>query len=261
MHSSTLQGFLRHLRGLTDPNRSRELSDADLLERFRLRREEAAFTLLVQRHGPMVLSACRRILGNVHDAEDAFQATFLVLVRKAGSIQRTQSLAAWLHRVACRLALKARARSALRQLREGEVSPAVLSEDCFDTLSARELRTVLDEEIERLPQKYRMPVILCYLSDKSHEQAARTLGCPKSSLTSRLAKARELLQQRLTRRGFTVPAGLLAALLTEATADAAIPTMFTLSTVRLAAQAYASGGAFNYPQIPTSRFGRRPATL
>jgi RNA polymerase sigma factor (sigma-70 family) len=239
MHASTLQSFLGHLRRLTDPARWRELSDADLLERFRLHREEAAFTLLVQRHGPMVFAVCRRILGNVHQAEDAFQATFLVLVRKAGSIHKQHSLAAWLHRVAYRLALKARAQSIRRQRCEGEVLPAALSVDCPDTLAARELRTALEEEIERLPEKYRMPIILCYLSDQTHEQAACALGCPKSSLTSRLARARELLQQRLIRRGFTVPAGLLAALLTEQTANAAIPSLLTLSTVRLAAQALA----------------------
>ncbi|HTU88541.1 MAG TPA: sigma-70 family RNA polymerase sigma factor [Gemmataceae bacterium] len=239
MHASTLQGFLGHLRRLTDPNRSRELSDADLLERFRMHREEAAFTLLVQRHGPMVLSVCRRILGNAHDAEDAFQATFLVLIRKAGSIQRTQSLAAWLHRVACRLALKARTQSVRRQMREGEVVPAELTEDRLDALAAAELRAALDEEIERLPNKYRMPIVLCYLSDKTHEQAANALGCPKSSVTSRLARARELLQQRLLRRGFTVPVGVLAALLTEQAANAALPSLLALATVRVAVQALA----------------------
>ena len=107
MHASTLQGVLDHLRKLTDPARPRELSDADLLERFRLRREEAAFTLLVQRHGPMVLAVCRRVLGDAHEVEDAFQATFLVLVRDAGIIRKQQSLSAWLHGVASRIAHKA----------------------------------------------------------------------------------------------------------------------------------------------------------
>ncbi len=235
MHSSTLQDFLGHLRRLTDPNRSLELSDADLLERFRTHQEEAAFTLLVQRHGPMVLAVCRRILGDVHGIEDVFQATFLVLIRKEGTIRKQASLAAWLHRTAARLALKARAQAARRQHYEREVPPQF--EDRSDRLADGELRAALEEEIERLPDKYRMPLVLCYLTDKTHEQAACQLGCPKSSITSRLARARELLKQRLIRRGFTAPAGLLAVLLTEATTNAALPAVLTLSTVRLAVRA------------------------
>jgi RNA polymerase sigma factor (sigma-70 family) len=237
MHASTLQGFLGHLRRLTDPARSRELSDADLLERFRLHREEAAFTLLVQRHGPMVLNVCRRILGDVHEAEDAFQATFLVLVRKAGTIRQQHSLAGWLHRVAAHIAHKAGMQLARRQTCQREIVPPTRQEDCFDTLAAAELRAALDEEIERLPAKYRTPLVLCYLADKTHAQAAVELGWPKSSVTARLAKARELLQRRLTRRGFIAPAGLLAMLLTETTANAMVPSLLTLSTVRLAVQA------------------------
>jgi RNA polymerase sigma factor (sigma-70 family) len=239
MHASTLHGVLDCLRKLTDPTRPHELSDTELLERFRLRREEAAFTLLVQRHGPMVLNICRRILGDVHQAEDAFQATFLVLVRKAGTIRKQQSLAGWLHRVASHLALRTRAQTARRQTYEREfVAPARRDDSC-EALAAAELRAALDEEIERLPDKYRMPLVLCYLADKTHEQAAGELGWPKSSVTARLARARELLQRRLRHRGFIVPAGLLATLLTEHTANAALPSLLTLSTVRLAMQALA----------------------
>ncbi len=248
MHASTLQGVLEYLRKLTDPARPRELSDADLLERFCNHREEAAFTLLVQRHGPMVLAVCRRILGNVHEAEDAFQATFLALVRNAGAIRKQQSLAGWLHRVASRIAHKAGMRSAQRQTREREFMPTRKQDDFFDTLEAEEMRAALDEEIERLPAKYRMPLVLCYLAEKTHEQAAEELGWAKSSVTFRLARARELLQQRLTRRGFTVPAGLLAALLTEATANAAVPSVLTLSTVRVAVQAL-TGKPFAVPSV------------
>ncbi|MGH7222719.1 MAG: sigma-70 family RNA polymerase sigma factor, partial [Gemmataceae bacterium] len=236
MHASTLQGVLDHLRKLTDPARARDLGDADLLERFRLRREEAAFTLLVQRHGPMVLAVCRRVLGDAHEAEDAFQATFLVLVRDAGTIRKQQSLAAWLHGVASRLAHKARRRSLRQRGRVDQAFQPDIRDDPSDTLAAKELRAALNEEIERLPTKYRTPLVLCYLADKTHEQAALELGWPKSSVTARLAKARELLQRRLRRRGFTAPAGLLAALLTEQTASAAIPSLLTLSTVRLAVQ-------------------------
>ncbi len=237
MHASPLQGFLGHLRRLVDPARQRELSDADLLERFRLHREEAAFTLLVQRHGPMVLAVCRRILGDAHAAEDAFQATFLVLIRSADAIRKQSSLASWLHGVAVRLSRKAAMRATRQRTIEREILPPTVRNDPCETLAVAELRTVLDEEIERLPDKYRMPLVLCYVADKTHEQAALELGWPKSSLTMRLAKARELLQRRLRQRGFTAPAGLLAVLLTEATTNAALPTVLTLSTVRLAVQA------------------------
>ncbi len=237
MHASTLHSVLDYLRKLTAPTRPHELRDTELLERFCLRREEAAFTLLVQRHGPMVLNVCRRILGDVHQAEDAFQATFLILVRKAGSIHRQQSLGGWLHRVASHLALRTRAQTVRRQSCERQFLAFSTQDDGSDTLAAAELRTALDQEIARLPDKYRMPLVLCYLSDKTHEQAAVELGWPKSSVTARLARARELLQRRLRQRGFTVPAGLLAALLTEQTANAALPSLLTLSTVRLAVQA------------------------
>jgi RNA polymerase sigma factor (sigma-70 family) len=239
MHASTLQGVLEHLRKLTDPTRAWDLSDADLLERFRLRREEAAFTLLVQRHGPMVLAVCRRILGDAHEAEDAFQATFLVLVRNAGTIRKQQSLAPWLHGTAARISHKARIRCA-RHRRLGQAGQPDIHDDPSDSVAAQELRAALDEEIARLPAKYRTPLVLCYLAEKSHEQAAMELGWPKSSVTARLAKARELLHLRLTRRGFIVPAGLLAALLTETTADAAPPSLLTLSTVRLTFQTLSS---------------------
>ncbi len=237
MHATTLQGILEHLRKLTNPARDRGLSDADLLERFHLLREEASFTLLVQRLGPMVLAICRRILGDVHEAEDAFQATFLVLVRNAAAIRKQESLAGWLHGVAWRIAHKARLRSARQQARPFDALPSIVRDDPSEKLAAAELRATLDEEIERLPDKYRMPIIICYLADKTHEQAAGELGWPKSSVTARLARARELLQRRLRQRGFTVPVGLLAALLTEQTANAALPSLLTLSTVRLAMQA------------------------
>jgi RNA polymerase sigma factor (sigma-70 family) len=237
MHASSLQGVLDYFRKLTDPARPRELSDADLLERFRLGREEAAFTLLVQRHGPMVLAVCRRILGDVYEAEDAFQATFLVLVRKAGTIRKQQSLAGWLHRVASHIAHKAGMRCTRQRV--GQAFQPDIRDDPSETLAAAELRAALDEEIERLPDKYRTPLILCYLAEKTHEQAAAELGWPKSSVTARLARARELLQRRLIRRGFTAPAGLLAALLTEQAANATIPSVLALSSVRLAVQALA----------------------
>jgi RNA polymerase sigma factor (sigma-70 family) len=240
MRASTLQGVLEHLRKLTDPARGRELSDGDLLERFRLQGEEAAFTLLLQRHGPMVFNVCRRILGDGPEAEDAFQSAFLVLIRKAGTIRKEAALSSWLHVVATRVSHKAARQSVRRRACEREVIPPQERNNSFDALAAAELRTALDEEIERLPGKYRTPLVLCYLAEKTHEQAARELGWPKSSVTARLAKARQLLQQRLMRRGFTAPAGLLAVFLTERSANAAVPSLLTLSTVKRAVQALSS---------------------
>ncbi|HEY7314231.1 MAG TPA: sigma-70 family RNA polymerase sigma factor [Gemmataceae bacterium] len=237
MQSSTLHNLLGRLRRLTDPARAGDLSDSDLLARFRGRREEAAFTLLVQRHGPMVFAVCRRVLGDAHEAEDAFQATFLVLARNADSIRQQQSLAGWLHAVASRIACKARTKALRQRACERELLPLAPRPDPSETLAAHELRAALDDEIARLPDKYRTPLVLCYLADKTHEQIAGELGWPKSSVTARLARARQLLQRRLLRRGFTAPAGMLAALLIESSMNAAPPAVLTLSTVRLAVQA------------------------
>jgi RNA polymerase sigma factor (sigma-70 family) len=234
---STLNDLLGHLRRLTAPTGAKELSDADLLENFRSRREEAAFTLLVQRHGPMVHGICRRVLGDAHEAEDAFQATFLVLVRNSAAVRKQQSLPSFLYGVACRIARKARAQSLRRRRRERAVPVPCVMAGPLDPLLAGELRATLDEEIAQLPPKYRMPLVLCYLAEKTHEQAAGELGWPKTSLTSRLARARQLLQRRLLRRGFTASAGLLAVLLTESSVNAMPPAVLTLSTVRLAVQA------------------------
>src|SRR5262249_30215798 len=134
------------------------VTDAQLLSRFVSRRDGAAFELLVRRHGPLVWSVCRRILGNSHDAEDAFQAVFLVLVRRAASLERTVPLSAWLHTVACRVALRARENASRRRERE---SAAVRPEACPDEREARDLRRDLDQELDRLPDKFRVPLVLC----------------------------------------------------------------------------------------------------
>src|SRR5262249_18369244 len=157
-------------------------------------------------HGPMVLGVCRRVLGDAHAAEDCFQATFLVLLRRAASLQNRQPLGGWLHGVARRIALRARAQSATRRDRERGAGhmPRATS---LDDLTWQELRCVLDEEVGRLPQKYRDPVVLCHLEGKSYDQAARELGCPKSSLAKRLTRARQLLHGRLKQRGITLAAG------------------------------------------------------
>jgi RNA polymerase sigma factor (sigma-70 family) len=174
------------------------------------------------------------VLGDVHDAEDAFQATFLVLVRRASAIRKQASLASWLYGVAYRVAARVRSRAAARRAHERKAATAMPAPEPPDALADPELRAALDEEVHRLPEKYRVPLVLCGLEGKTHQQAAQELRWPKSSVTARLAKARDLLQRRLVGRGFAAAPGVLAALLTEQAATAAVPAVLTLATVRLA---------------------------
>jgi RNA polymerase sigma factor (sigma-70 family) len=175
------------------------LSDKELLASFVRGREEAAFASLVRRHGPMVLSVCRRVLHNRHDAEDAFQATFLVLVEKAPRLRRPELLANWLYGVAYRTALHARQRAARRSEREREAT-AMSTPSSEPEIEAQELRRILDEELHRLPEKYRAPLVLCYMEGKTNEEAARVLGWPSGSMSYRLARGRDMLRQRLEAR-------------------------------------------------------------
>jgi RNA polymerase sigma factor (sigma-70 family) len=232
---------LRHLRNLAGTRTSGDLSDSELLERFCRGREETAFALLVQRHGPMVLSVCRRIVHDAHDAEDAFQATFLVLARSAQGVRKGPSLGSFLYGVAQRVAMQARIQAARRRAREKEWVEMSRSEPC-DEMTWQELRRVLDEELSQLPDKYRAPIVLCYLEGKTHEQAARELGCPRTSFSSRLGRARNLLHQRLTRRGVAISVGALAAALTEQAAGGPLPARLTLATVRGAVQGTVASG-------------------
>jgi RNA polymerase sigma factor (sigma-70 family) len=199
-----------------------EPGDPQLLERFLRRRDEAAFAALVRRHGPMVLAVCRRLLADAHDAEDAFQATFLVLARKASSLGRPERLGNWLYGVAYRTALKARSHVARRRLREQPLADVPVAGGVAD-LVWRELRPILDEELERLPEKYRTPIILCYLEGVSKRDAARRLGWPEGTLSTRLHRARALLRGRLTRRGLALSAGVVSAALAQGAAPAAVP--------------------------------------
>jgi RNA polymerase sigma factor (sigma-70 family) len=218
-----------------------DFSDAQLLERFAARQSEAAFAVLVERHGPLVHSVCRRVLQNAHDTEDAFQATFLILARKAHTIHRHQSLASWLYKVAYRIALRARAGIARRRSQEIEAvqsqpppSPAEVGQ--------RELGQLLDEEVQRLPEKYRAPVLLCYLQGQTNEQAARQLSCPTGTLKIRLMRARDLLRKRLNRRGVGLSLATLWGLLQESAASAAVPASLTQATVAAATTGGASAG-------------------
>jgi RNA polymerase sigma factor (sigma-70 family) len=190
------------------------LSDAQLLGRFADARgrdamAEAAFRELVNRHGPMVLGVCRQILGNRHDVEDTFQSTFLVLVRKARSIRVGESLAPWLCGVAYRTAQRARAATArYHQADLGQIEESAASST--DVAYQFDLRPLLHDELNRLPAKFRDPIVLCHLEGKSHEEAARMLHWPVGTVSSRLSRGRQLLRSRLQRRGLTVSPAMFA---------------------------------------------------
>jgi RND family efflux transporter MFP subunit len=219
------------------------LGDAQLLERFVATGDEAAFELLVWRHERLIFGLCRRILHDRHDAEDAFQATFLALARKAASIVRREALASWLYQVAYRTALTARARK-VRQTaceRPGSAAQdATLPADAPQAAQRAEIQTILDEEVNRLPVRFRAPTVLCYLEGKTVEEAAELLGCPRGTVASRLARARERLRVRLIKRGVTLPAGA-AAMLTWAGASTAASPALIRSAAALAARAKARG--------------------
>ena len=209
------------------------LSDGELLERFVARRDEAAFEAIVRRHGPMVLGVCRRVLGDHHDAEDAFQAVFLVLARKAGSVRPGSMLPNWLHGVAHQVAIKARAIIGRRKLRERQVT-AMPEPSSVPSAPVDDLRGLIDRELSRLPDKYRAPVILCELEGLGHKEAALRLGWPVGTVSGRLSRARAILARRLTRRGLALPGGMLAVALGEEAASAAVPASLIHRTIQAA---------------------------
>ena len=180
-------------------------TDRHLLERFVSGREESAFAALVARHGASVLGVCRRVLRHEQDAEDASQATFLVLARKAGAVRWECSIKSWLHAVAYRLALGARSSSIRRSLLEKPIDSLPEKshplEDALVEVGRRELQRVIEDELAGLPEKYQAPVILCYLEGKTNEEAADQLGWPSGSMSGRLARARAILRQRCCARG------------------------------------------------------------
>ncbi len=180
-----MAGILRYLRRIMRPPDG-NATDDQLLDLFCRQGDEAAFASLVHRHGPMVFGVCRRILGNHHDAEDAFQATFLILVRKAASIRTRAKLKNWLYGVACRTALEARRARARRRAKEARVVPRL--EAPADDILGNDLRTILDEELIRLPEKYQEVIVLCDLEGKGRREAAGQLGCPEGTVASRLVR-------------------------------------------------------------------------
>jgi RNA polymerase sigma-70 factor (ECF subfamily) len=211
------------------------LTDAQLLRQFIEHGDEAAFATIVRRHGTMVMGVCLRVIQNEHDAEDAFQATFLVLVRKAASIARRELLANWLYGVAHHTALKARAATMKRRAREKQIKDIPEPSRAAPDLWSDELQVFLDQELSRLPEKYRVPIILCDLEGKTRKEAARLLGCPEGSLSSRLARARAMLAKRLARHGLAVSGASLAAVLAQQGALACVPPLVVSAAVKSAA--------------------------
>jgi len=234
MASGPLGNVIRFLRRTVGSPAGAEQSDRQLLVRFAQARDQAAFTTLVERHGPMVWAACQRVLGDGPDAEDAFQAAFVVLAQKAGSSGWQESISSWLYEVAYRVAMRARRDAARRRQREREVT-AMQPVNAQPDADSGELRAVLDDELTRLPEKFRAPLVLCYLQGKTNDEAARQLGWPKGTVASRLARARDLLRGRLTRRGLTLSAAALATALADSAAPAAMPTGLVQSTIKTAA--------------------------
>jgi RNA polymerase sigma factor (sigma-70 family) len=209
------------------------------LHRFAASREEAAFATLMQRHGPMVLGVCRNILRDMHDAEDAFQATFLVLARKPRTIRKPASLASWLHGVAYRLATKARVQAARRRMHERQVATMPNAEPQEEVIW-RDLGPILHEEVEQLPQRYRLPFVLCHLEGRTNQEAADLLGWPKGTVVSSLYRARERLRARLSRRGLGLASGVSAAFFANNAAQAVVPAALAESTLK-AAVLFATG--------------------
>jgi RNA polymerase sigma factor (sigma-70 family) len=205
------------------------LGDAQLLERWLAQRDEAAFEVLVWRYGPMVLGVCRRLLRHPQDVEDAFQATFLTFVRKAGSIRKREGVSSWLYKVAYRIAIRAGQAARRRQQRQ---QPLIDVPATVQDLSWSDLQPVLDEEVNRLPLRYRTTFLLCYFQGRTNAEAARELGCPEGTIASRLAGARKLLRQRLLRRGISAGAAGLALTSVPETVAAELPVALAHSTVR-----------------------------
>jgi RNA polymerase sigma factor (sigma-70 family) len=219
MGAGTIQGVVEHLRRAALAAQS----DRQLLDAVSQRREAAAFAALLERHGPMVLGVCRRVLGNEHDAEDAFQSTFLILIRKAAAVQKPESIGSWLYGVAYLTARKARVGRARRRAAEARA--------CRPTQVRAEIDFSVDDELSAIPKKYRTPIVLCDLEGRSRKEAATLLGIAEGTLSSRLAAARKMLANRLRRRGLA-PLAVLPARLSDALRSATVKTATSFLTGR-----------------------------
>jgi RNA polymerase sigma factor (sigma-70 family) len=234
--------LLQHLRRLTVTARAEGASDRELVDSFVADRDAAAFTTLFRRHGPMVRSLCRRVLRNEQEADDALQATFLVFARKAHSLRARDMLSSWLYGVAYRTALKARCSAARRRAHEA-AAPVRVPPEPLTEMTVSEAQRVVDQELARLPEKFRGPLVLCCLEGLARDEAARQLGCTVSVLKSRLEQARELLRGRLGRRGLTLPAALLSLGMLGTSVQAAVSPALVVSTGKAAALVAAGAAA------------------
>jgi RNA polymerase sigma factor (sigma-70 family) len=230
MATPSLSRVLSHLLTLAGADSARELSDRQLLEQFAARKDEAAFEALLRRHGRLVWSVCRNVLRHDQDAEDAFQATFLVLARRAASIRKSEALASWLHGVAYRVALKARRSAARRRSHEREAPRSEPSQPIGES-AWRDLQAALDEEVQGLPERLRGPFVLCCLEGKGPSYAAAELGWKVSTVHTRVSEARQELLRRLARRGVSLSATLCAVDLFRESAAAALPIGLAKLTV------------------------------
>jgi RNA polymerase sigma factor (sigma-70 family) len=247
MPTSEMSDVIQHLCS-TIVQDGAGMTDGQLLDCFVTQRDHAAFAALVRRHGAMVWGVCRRVLRSQHDAEDAFQATFLVLVRRAASVLPRAMVANWLYGVAQQTALNARATGARRRTRETQVArmpePAVEEQD-----RRHDLRAVLDQEVSRLPHKYRVAIVLCDLEGRRRREAARLLGVPEGTLSARLTRGRAMLAKRLARHGLPATGCALATAMAQNAASAAVPTPVVSSTIK-AANLFAAGQAAATGVIP-----------
>jgi RNA polymerase sigma-70 factor (ECF subfamily) len=246
MPTGSMGEVIRQLAG-AGAQAETELTDAQLVDGFVARRDTAALAALVRRHGPMVWGVCRRILRDPHDAEDAFQATFLVFVRRVGSVTSRGRVANWLYGVAARTARKARATAARRRGRERQV-PDAPEPEAPAAPDPSDLPARLDQELSRLPAKYRAAIVLCDLEGKTRQEAARELGCPPGTVAGWLSRGREMLARRLGRHGVVVPAGSLAAALAPDSA-AGVPPALLAATVEAARQFAAGPTAAVTPEV------------
>src|SRR5262245_36297003 len=232
--------LIRHIRAVSGGYDTR-FTDGQLLRRFIEHRDEAAVTAIVRRHGNMVWGVCRRILDNQHDAEDAFQATFLILVRKAGSIRQQEVVGGWLYGVAQQTAMKARAAAARRRQHSTQV--AAIQPQAPEQPLESDVQAILDEELGRLPGRYRTAIVLCDLDGTTRKEAARQLRLPEGTVAGHLTRGRAILARRLTRRGVTLSAATVAAVLSQQFTSAQVPAALMSSTLKAVALASTAGTA------------------
>lgn len=230
MNREHLGNVFRHIRQMLHAGAA-DTPAADLLQRFAVQHDEADFAALVERFGPLVWNVCARVLDNEHDAADAFQSTFLILATKAGSVRRRQAVGSWLYGVAYHVARKIQRRDARRSTHERQARVMTIADPVTEVCWS-EVRSILDDVLQRLPEKYRTALVLCYLEGKTNEQVARELGWPPGSMSRHLAKGRELLREQLRRRGVALSVPVLATLLAENSSAAAVPVTLKGATVQ-----------------------------